>query len=174
MYFTALKGFSNTFIPTTGFEPWTCGVRIDHSANRSTPVSLKLVPLMFSIWQMFYSFKHPNKPHMGDPNTRGFSLPEVVVDDVIFAAGRSPHKAHPKLHPTYTMMPEKWAEVTDTKSGWVLVLFSPVFYSTKICWCVSMLSKGKAFNPCQKLMVNKYGGSDIGSTNVNKYKQWIK
>ena len=54
---------------------------------------------------------------MGDPNTRGFSLPEVVVDDVIFAAGRSPNKAHPKLHPTYTMMPEKWAEVTDTKSG---------------------------------------------------------
>ena len=67
---------------------------------------------------IFFSFKHPNKPHMGDPNTRGFSLPEVVVDDVIFAAGRSPNKAHPKLHPTYTMMPEKWAEVTDTKSGW--------------------------------------------------------
>jgi hypothetical protein len=43
-----------------------------------------------------------------------------VVDDVLFTSGRNStnvHVVHPKLHPTYTMMPEKWAEVTDTKSG---------------------------------------------------------
>ena len=59
---------------------------------------------------------------MGETSTRGFSLPEVVVDDGLFIAGRNSAvqgalDKHPKLHPTYTMMPEKWAEVTDTKSG---------------------------------------------------------
>jgi hypothetical protein len=32
-----------------------------------------------------FSFKHPAKPHMGD-STRGFSLPEVVVDDGLFSS----------------------------------------------------------------------------------------
>jgi hypothetical protein len=42
------------------------------------------------IFKLYSSFKHPNKPHMGDANTRGYSLPEVVVDDVLFAAGQRP------------------------------------------------------------------------------------